>query len=125
MAANQNRDSCTGGPKLIFACSGCVDVGEIADHAARKLTNEGTGRMFCLAGIGGRIEPIIQQTKVASKILAIDGCQMDCVKNCLQQAGFHAFEHLRVTSLGMEKSKTSVDHENIAKTVTKAKEMLG
>ena len=27
--------ACTGGPKLIFACSGAADVGEIADRAAR------------------------------------------------------------------------------------------
>ena len=32
--------SCSGGPKLIFACSGVADVGEIADKAARKLTKE-------------------------------------------------------------------------------------
>lgn len=115
---------CVVSPKLIFACSGCVDVGEICDRAARKMTKEGTGKMFCLAGIGGRIEPIIQQTKAASKILAIDGCQMDCVKNCLQQAGFAEFEQFRVTDLGMEKGKTSVDEQNIAKTVAKAKEML-
>lgn len=115
---------CSPSPKFIFACSGCVDVGEIADHTARKLTKDGIGKMFCLAGIGGRIEPIIQQTKAASKILALDGCQMDCVKSCLQQAGFNQFEHFRVTDLGMEKGKTSVDEQNIAKTVTKAKEML-
>jgi len=115
---------CTVSPKLIFACSGCVDVGEIADRAARKMTKQGTGKMFCLAGIGGRIEPIIQQTKAASKILALDGCQMDCVKNCLRQAGFGKFEHFRVTDLGMEKGKTSVNEQNIAKTVAKAKEML-
>jgi uncharacterized metal-binding protein len=109
---------------LIFACSGCVDVGEIADRAARKMTKEGAGKMFCLAGIGGRIEPIIQQTKAASKILALDGCQMDCVKSCLEQAGFGQFEHLRVTDLGMEKGKAPVDDENIDKVAAKAEEML-
>ncbi|MCX5637405.1 MAG: hypothetical protein NTX52_06900, partial [Planctomycetota bacterium] len=29
---------CSAGPKLIFACSGAADVGQIADQAARKLT---------------------------------------------------------------------------------------
>jgi len=115
---------CSPSSKLIFACSGCVDVGEIADRAARKMTKEGAGKMFCLAGIGGRIEPIIQQTKAASKILALDGCQMDCVKSCLEQAGFGQFEHLRVTDLGMEKGKAPVDDENIDKVAAKAEEML-
>ena len=48
---------CSGGPKLIFACSGAADVGEISDRAARKLSKDGIGAMFCLAGVGGRIEP--------------------------------------------------------------------
>lgn len=115
---------CSPSSKLIFACSGCVDVGEITDRAARKITKEGIGKMFCLAGIGGRIEPIIQQTKAASKILALDGCQMDCVRNCLEQAGFTDFEHLQVTDLGMEKGKTPVDNESIARVASKATEML-
>ena len=31
--------------KVIFACSGSADVGKIADLAARKLTEEGVGKM--------------------------------------------------------------------------------
>lgn len=116
---------CGSAPKLIFACSGCVDVGEITDRAARKITKEGTGKMFCLAGIGGKIEPIMQQTHAASKILALDGCPMDCVKNCLEQAGFTNFEHLRVTDLGMEKGKTSVTDENIARVAEKTSVLIG
>jgi len=48
------------GPKLIFSCSGCADVGELADQAARKLTRDGAGKMSCLAGIGGRISGIVK-----------------------------------------------------------------
>jgi len=119
------KDSCCSGvPTLIFACSGAADVGEIADQAARKLTRDGLGRMFCLAGIGGHISGIIKTTEAASKILAIDGCELECVKSCLQQAGFAEFEHFRVTDLGMEKGKTSVDDESIAKVASKATEML-
>lgn len=44
--------ACGAAPRLIFACSGAADVGAIADQAARKLTREKVGSMFCLAGIG-------------------------------------------------------------------------
>jgi len=104
----------TSGPKLIFACSGVADVGEIADRAARKMTKDGVGKMFCLAGIGGRIDGIMKNTQAASNILAIDGCSLDCVKNCLEQAGFTEFGHLRITDLGMERTKSQVSDENIA-----------
>ena len=115
---------CSAGPTLIFACSGAADVGEIADQAARKLTKDGLGKMFCLAGIGGRINPIMENTRSASKILAIDGCNLDCVKNCLEQTGFMNFEHIRVTDLGMEKGKAEVTDENIAKLIEKSSALL-
>jgi len=66
--------ACSAAPKLIFACSGAVDVGAIADAAARKLAAEGKAKMFCTAGLGGRVAPIIKTTKAAEKIIAIDGC---------------------------------------------------
>lgn len=46
----------TEGPTLIFACSGAADLGGVSDQAARKLSAEGTGKMFCLAAIGGGIQ---------------------------------------------------------------------
>ena len=115
---------CTGGPKLIFACSGAADVGAVSDQAARKMTKDGAGRMFCLAGIGGRVAPIMEKTRSASKILAVDGCPMDCVAETLRNADFDGFEHLRVTDLGFEKGKTEINDENIAKVVAKGKELL-
>jgi len=120
----EKSDVCCGGPKLIFACSGAADVGEIADRAARKMTKDGTGRMFCLAGIGGRISGIMKTTESAEKIFAIDGCPLNCVKNCLQQAGFNKFTHLQLADLGLEKGKSPANEDNIAKVVTKGREML-
>ena len=121
----EKSNVCSGGPKLIFACSGAADVGEISDRAARKMTKDGIGAMFCLAGIGGRVEPIIQKTKSASKILAIDGCSLDCVKKSLELAGITKFEQLRVTDLGMEKGSSPATNENINKVVQKCAALMG
>ena len=98
--------ACAGAPKLIFACSGAADVGAVADQAARKLTQDGAGKMFCLAGIGGRVPGIMATTQLASRILAIDGCPLNCVKNSLEQAGFKTYEHLQLADLGMTKGMT-------------------
>jgi uncharacterized metal-binding protein len=103
--------------KLIFSCSGAADVGAIADQAARRLTQDGHGKMFCLAGVGGRVPPIMERTANADAILAIDGCELDCVKHCLEFAGFTEVEHLRLLDLGMEKGKTPVNEESIARVV--------
>ena len=115
---------CSSGPKLIFACSGAADVGEISDRAGRKMRDEGVGQMFCLAGIGGRIDPIMKQTEAADKILAIDGCGLDCVKRTLEVAGFENFAHLRVTDMDMEKGKSPPTEERIRKAAQKAGELI-
>ena len=112
--AGQGGCECCAGPKLIFACSGAADVGAVADQAARKLTREGAGKMFCLAGVGGRVSGIMKTTEAASAILVIDGCGLDCAKNCLEQAGLGGFRYFRVTDLGLEKGNTEVNDENIA-----------
>ncbi len=123
--AGKPAEVCCGtGPKLIFACSGAADVGKISDLAARNLTAEGTGKMFCLAGIGGRVSGIMETTRVATAILAIDGCPLDCARKTLEQAGFTTFEHLRLSDLGMEKGKTAATDEAVAKVVGMGKNRL-
>jgi len=123
MSTAQNC-ACSAAPKLIFACSGAADVGAVADQAARLLTKEGAGKMFCMAGIGGRVPGIMKTTEAAAMILAVDGCPLDCVKNSLEQAGFKKYAHMRVTDMGMAKGQTQVSAENIAKVAAKGREML-
>ena len=122
--SQQNSCSCSGGPKLIFACSGAADVGAIADRAARKMTQDGIGKMFCTVGIGGRVSGIMKTTESAEAILAIDGCPLNCVKNSLELAGFKHFEHLQLADLGLEKCSSPATEENIAKVAAKGKDML-
>ncbi len=116
--------SCSAGPKLIFSCSGAADVGELADQAARKLTRNGSGKMFCLAGIGGRVSGIIKSTEAAASILAIDGCALDCAKKSLEEAGIVRVNHLRLTDIGFTKGETEINDETVTLVVNKAKIFL-
>jgi uncharacterized metal-binding protein len=119
-----NAHECSGGETLIFACSGAADVGAISDRAARKMTKDGSGKMFCLAGVGGRVEGIVQKTKAASRIVAIDGCTLDCTKKCLELASIRDFQYVRVTDLGLEKGKSPATDENVAKVTDAASALL-
>ncbi len=116
--------SCCGAPTLIFPCSGGSDVGEVCDRAARKLTVDRAGKMYCLAGIGGRVSGIMATTESADSILAIDGCPLDCAKKTLEEAGFENFKHIRLNELGLNKTESPATVENIAKVVETAKTML-
>jgi uncharacterized metal-binding protein len=117
--------ACGEAPKLIFACSGGADVGELADQAARKMTKNGQGKMFCLAGIGGRVSGIVKTTEAASMVLAIDGCPLNCTKKTLEEAGFSGFVHLNLAEAGFQKGESPANEENIATVAQVAAARLG
>ena len=117
-------ECCTPANTIIFACSGAADVGKIADRTARKLTDDGVGKMSCLAGVGGRVPQLMEVTKSAKVIVAIDGCPLHCGRNTLEQAGFKKFEHLCLADIGMVKGKTPVTDEAVAKAAAQGKAKL-
>lgn len=116
--------SCGGNVSLIFPCSGGSDVGEISDRAARKMTRMNKGKMFCLAGIGGKVSGITESTKSAKRIMVIDGCPLDCAKKTLENVGISEFIHFRITDQGFKKGKSPANDENVDSILNKAVEML-
>ena len=89
---------------LIFPCSGGSNVGQIANQAGVKLTQDGIGNFFCLAGIGGHVSGMIESTRAGKVLVAIDGCPVACAKKTLEHAGFNIDEYVQVTELGIEKN---------------------
>jgi len=112
--------ACSAAPTLIFACSGAADVGEVADQAARQMTREGQGKMFCLAGIGGRVSGIVKTTEAAARVLAIDGCPLNCARKTLEEAGFSGFAHLNLGDMGLRKGETTPDAATVARVAAEA-----
>ena len=117
--------SCTTAPKLIFPCSGASDVGGLTDRAARQITVDQTGKMYCLAGIGGRVEGILANTKAAARVLVIDGCKEECARKTMELAGFSGFAHLQLErDLGWEKGKTRATVTRIREVASRGAELL-
>ncbi len=110
--------------KMIYACSGASDTGEIADRAARQIRNEKIGYMSCLAGIGGGVDDLIEKAQAASKILVIDGCETDCGRKTFEKAGFDRFVHLRLDDLGLKKGETPVTDYRIEMVAEEGKKLL-
>jgi len=117
-------DCCSGGVRLVFPCSGAADVGAIADQVGRKMTKEGLGKMYCLAGIGGHVSGIVETTKAAYEVITIDGCPIACATKAVEHIGIttKAFE---VTQMGFEKGKSPVTEEAINKVFSEIKAVLG
>ncbi len=112
-------DNCCENPGtriMLLPCSGGSNVGQLANRAAVELTTEGFGRMFCLAGIGGRLSGFVQSAKDAEKVIVIDGCEIACARATLQSAGIPVprHRHLVITEYGIEKNKDfNLDPEDV------------
>ncbi len=100
----EERCLCEPNEILIFCCAGSSNVGQIANQAAVRLAQEGIGRYFCLAGIGGHVSGMIESTKAGKMLIAIDGCSVGCAKKTLEHTGFNIDEYVQVTDLGIEKN---------------------
>jgi uncharacterized metal-binding protein len=99
-------DCCVpGGNVMILACSGASNVGQLSNQAAVELTQEGFGKMFCLAGIGGQLQGFVQSAKDVPGMVVIDGCELGCAKATLEVAGVRFRDHVVLTDLGIDKNK--------------------
>ena len=100
------EECCTpGGNIMILACSGGSNVGQLSNQAAIELTQEGFGKMFCLAGIGGHLGGFVQSAKDVPAMVAVDGCEVGCAKAILDHAKIPSKNYLVLTELGIEKNK--------------------
>ncbi len=103
---------------LLFACAGGSNVGQISNDAAIALEQAGAGRLFCLAGIGGHVELIVNHTKEVGHTVAIDGCDVACVRKTLEAEGITPDIHVVITDLGIEKEHSyEVSDEDICRVV--------
>ena len=111
----------TNGNIMILACSGASNVGQISNQAAVELTQEGYGKMYCLAGVGGLLSGFVRSAKNAPQMVAIDGCPIGCAKVILEKGDVPLKSYLVVTELGIEK-----DHDfNLKKEeINKVKEAV-
>ncbi len=97
---------CTpGGNIMILACSGGSNVGQLSNQAAIELTQEGYGKMFCLAGIGAHLTGFVQSAKDVPNMVVIDGCSQACAKKTLEHAEIPLKSYVVLTDLGIEKNK--------------------
>jgi len=111
---------------MILACSGGSNVGQLSNQAAVELTREGFGKMFCLAGIGGRLSGFVQSARDVPVMVAIDGCQVGCAKAILANAQVPLQHYLVITDEGIEKNKNfNLEQADIDRVKAAVKRVVG
>lgn len=88
---------------LVYSCSGCSNVAQLANDIAVVMNQEGHAEMSCIAGVGGDVKSLVNVAKSGRKIVAIDGCPLACVKQTLARHQVEPTWHIELTKMGIKK----------------------
>lgn len=90
-----------GSKRIIFACGGIANVGQLSNLAAIQLTQEGYGSAACLALLAAAPEGSTGGIGDVDEVLVIDGCPGRCARKIAAAKGITPDQHLVVTTLGI------------------------
>lgn len=88
---------------LIYSCSGCSNVAQLANTLAVRLDRAGLAEMSCIAGVGGDVKSLVRKAQAQRPIMAIDGCHLKCVQACLERHAVQADVHINLSDYGLRK----------------------
>ena len=88
---------------LVYACSGCSSVAQLANEMAVRLDRLGKAEMSCISGVGGAVPALLKVARSGRPILALDGCALACVQACLARAEVTPDVHLVLNRHGAKK----------------------
>ncbi|HMP76130.1 MAG TPA: putative zinc-binding protein [Kiritimatiellia bacterium] len=88
---------------LVYSCSGCSSVAQLANRIAVNLDRAGRAEMSCIAGVGGGVRSLVKTAQSGRPIIALDGCALQCTLHCLQRVGVTPHTHLILTTYGIAK----------------------
>lgn len=69
-----------------------------------ELAKSGVGPMMCTVGIGGHRPGLIKSAEGCERIIAFDGCPVNCAKETLDHVEITVDTHIMITELGVKKN---------------------
>lgn len=94
---------------LVYSCSGCSNVAQLANDIAVRLDRSEHAEMSCIAGVGGDVKSLVKVATSGRPIVAIDGCPLACVRKTLARHGVTPDVHHLLSDHGFRKRA----HEDI------------
>ncbi|MCS0630428.1 putative zinc-binding protein [Telluria mixta] len=88
---------------LVYSCSGCSSAAQMANHIALELDRADVAEMSCIAGVGGDVPSLVKLAKSGRPVVAVDGCPLECVRNCLARHGVTPDLHVQLAEHGVRK----------------------
>ena len=117
--------TCEASEVLMFPCSGGSNCGQIANQVAIELNEDNVGKIYCLAGIGAHENVMLDITRAARRVVAIDGCSVACAKKTIEHAGIAVTDWICVTEEGVAKThEFKLAPEEIGLIIRRTRELL-
>lgn len=123
--AEETKCSCGSANVAIFPCVGAANVGQLSNKIAIELEKEGIGNLMCTVGIGARAPGLMKSAEASDRIIAINGCPVNCATKTMELAGFKVDREIVISELGVKKTKDrDPSDEEVAEVLEKVKEIL-
>lgn len=123
--AEKEKCSCCGENIAIFPCVGASNVGQLSNKIAIELDKKEIGNLMCTAGIGARASGIMKSAEASDRIIAIDGCPVNCASKTLELAGFKVDSHIIISEFGIKKTKEKeLKEDEVSEALKKTLEIL-
>ena len=123
--AEKEKCSCCGENIAIFPCVGASNVGQLSNKIAIELNKKEIGNLMCTAGIGARASGIMKSAEASDRIIAIDGCPVNCASKTLELAGFKVDSHIIISEFGIKKTKEKeLKEDEVSEALKKTLEIL-
>ena len=103
VADNKKNEQAEAQKPIVYSCSGCSNLAQMAHNISLNLDGDGIAEMSCVSGVVGKVGPIMDLANSGRPIIAIDGCALSCTRSCLEASGLSADYYYQISDLGFEK----------------------
>lgn len=110
----------SGKKRILFACAGAANVGQLTNIAVVQLAQEGFGSHACTAQLANGDGPVKQKCAEADEIVVLDGCPATCASKIVKAQGIEADQTVVITELGIAKSPNLTLSDEEIETVVSA-----
>ncbi len=123
--AENVKCGCGAANVAIFPCVGASNVGQLSNKIAIELDKKGIGNLMCSVGIGARAPGLMKSAEASDRIIAIDGCPVNCASKTLELAGFKVDNHIIISEFGIKKTKDrDLKDDEVSEALEKTLEIL-
>lgn len=91
------------GLPLVYSCSGCSNVAQLANDLAVQLDRSALAEMSCIAGVGGDVPALVRVARSGRPTVVIDGCPLACARSALARHGVVPTVHHLLSDYGLRK----------------------